>query len=100
MIDFLIASSGILFGALGAFLALRQHINAIQIEANRKLQEQIKQESDSKLKAYAAEREFGHIRRQYEQLAGLLLQVDNELRDLRVSFVELKGQLTPRVKED
>lgn len=94
MIELFSAVAGIGFGALGAFLALKQHVNTVQIEAARKLQERIDQESENKVKSYAAEREFLHIKRQYEQMSQMLLNIDTDVENLKTSFVELKGQIT------
>lgn len=46
---------------------------------------------NSQKKAYAAERDFQHLRRNYEQLAEAIKQVDHEVEQININLVRLEG---------
>jgi len=85
-IDFFQKMFSVFIGGLGTYLAARSYYE-------KRHQETLEKFAQSREKAYAAERDFEHLRRNQEQMKESLRVLDGELTDTRADFKELKGML-------
>ncbi|GEM_PF-4522043 len=74
-------------GAAGTYLALRTFYE-------KKHQETLDRFAQSQTKAYAAERDFEHLRRNQEQMKESIKLLDDEVSETRADLKEVKGMLT------
>jgi predicted nuclease with TOPRIM domain len=82
--------TGILFGAIGTLIGVRSYIQNIRQNWQQRLQAEINKQADSKLKAYAAERDFNHLRNNQEQMKEAVSGLQEESEELRHVLIELK----------
>jgi hypothetical protein len=107
MVDpaFITSTAGVAFGAIGSYWTVktyylkrqdeqrdrqRQELDRAQAEIDRqKVERQLELDkyADGKKREYAAERDFGHLMRQYEALS-LNLNTLHELGDRRLDGIE------------
>lgn len=86
LIDFLEKMISVIIGGFGTWLGARAFYE-------KRHQETLDRYAQSREKAYAAERDFQHLRNNQEQLKELLKVLDDELTETREDFKELKGML-------
>lgn len=86
MIDLAEKLISVLFGAAGAWIALKTFYE-------RKHQETLDRFADARKKEYAAQRDFEHLRRNQEQMRGAIEQLDRDFEEIRETFGEIKGML-------
>lgn len=108
MLEFAATLAGILFGAIGTLIAVRSYIQGIRRDWQQRLQAEMDKQADSKLKAYAAERDFNHLRNNQEQMKQAVAGLQDESEELSKVLIELKilqtamnnrlEQLTARVE--
>jgi GTP1/Obg family GTP-binding protein len=90
MIELIATITGIVFGALGMLIAAQQHVRSLRKEWLERLEEERNRHSDAKVKAYAAERDFEHLRRHHEQLKIAVGMLQEDLDKLKDSYIESK----------
>lgn len=86
--------AGVLFGAIGCYLGVRNYTRELKKEWQAKLDNEINKNADSKVKAYAAERDFNHLKNNQEQFKEALRMLQDEFEDLRTTQIETKTLLT------
>lgn len=82
--------AGVLFGAIGCYLGIRNYTRDLKKEWQAKLQAEIDRNSDSKVKAYAAERDFNHLKNNQEQLKLAVSDLQTEFEELKDSQIEMR----------
>lgn len=90
MFEVVATLTGILFGAIGTLIGVRSHIQSIRQSWQQRLQAEMDKQADSKVKAYAAERDFSHLRNNQEQMKQAIVQVQDESEELKHVLIELK----------
>lgn len=73
-------------GMVGTWIAVRSYYE-------KRHRETMDRNAISVQKAYAAERDFEHLRKNQEQIKEAIKILDDELTDTREDFKELKGML-------
>lgn len=84
--DFAEKMLSVLLGAIGTGIAVRSFYE-------KRHQETLDRYAQSREKAYAAERDFQHLKANQEQLKETLRIIDDELSETREDLKELKGML-------
>ena len=84
--DFIEKMLSVSLGGVGTWLAVRTFYE-------KRHQETLDRYAQSREKAYAAERDFEHLRKNQEQMKESLKLLDDELTETRADFKELKGML-------
>jgi len=105
----IVSIGGLLIGAVGSWLTVRNYYDKKRSEDRdrqraelEKLQATRQKELDeyalSKQKSYAAERDFGHLLRQYDTLSGNIATIqkfqDHQLDEVEQDIREVKAMLT------
>jgi hypothetical protein len=85
-IDFFEKVFSLLLGVMGTWVAVSSYYR-------KRHQETLSRYADGEKKAYAAERDFNHLRNNQEQMKEALRMLDDELRNTRDDFLEVKGIL-------
>jgi predicted RNase H-like nuclease (RuvC/YqgF family) len=90
MIEIIATICGLVFGVIGTSLSLRNHIRQLKQDFDRRLSEEMDRQSDAKVKAYAAERDFQHLRGHHEQLKISVADLQDETEEMRKTLIELQ----------
>lgn len=77
----------VVVGGIGSWLALRSFYEAKHKEAMQRY-------ADSQTKAYAAERDFNHLRNNQEQLKSSMALMDQEVDEVKSDVKEVKALLS------
>lgn len=94
MIEIIATLIGIFTGIIGTYLALKVYIRELRDEWKKKLETEMQRQADAKVKEYAAQRDFEHLRRHHEQLKGAFEDMQNEVEEMKATLIEL--QVTSR----
>ncbi|UBF28320.1 hypothetical protein K9N68_10815 [Kovacikia minuta CCNUW1] len=90
IIDYAEKMFSLSLGAIGTWLALRTFYE-------KRHQETLDRYASSQQKAYAAERDFEHLRRNQEQMKEALKMFDEELSETREDVREIKGMMVATI---
>ena len=90
MIEIAIPIVSTMLGTIGTLIAVQSHIRSLKRDWKMRLQEEIDRNSEGKLKAYAAERDFNHLRNNQEQLKQAVMEIQKEVDSLHDQQTELK----------
>ena len=93
MNDALPTLAGVLFGAIGCYLGVRTYTRDLKKEWQSKLQSEIDRNADSKVKAYAAERDFNHLKNNQEQLKLAVTDLQDDFEHLKDTQIEMRTLL-------
>lgn len=89
MIEFIATICGISFGAIGTYLATAQHIKSLKQDFKLRLQEEMDKQAEARVKAYAAERDFNHLKNNQEQLKQSILLIQSEVDSIQDRQIEM-----------
>lgn len=89
MIEVIATICGIGFGAIGTLIAAREHIKGIKQDFKLRLEEEMNRQTEAKVKAYAAERDFNHLRNNQEQLKVAVGLIQNEVDTIKDRQIEM-----------
>ncbi|MDG2614708.1 hypothetical protein P7L53_00485 [Thermoleptolyngbya sichuanensis XZ-Cy5] len=90
MIEVIATLTGVLGGVIGTFLAIRGHMRQVRQDYEKRLAKEMERHSDAKVKEYAAQRDFEHLRRHHEQLKDAVNRIDTELEEVKDTLLELR----------
>lgn len=89
-LDVVLPIVSLMIGAIGTFMGVRSFYRERQQEA-------LKRHAEAERKEYAAQRDFGHLQRNYEQftanLANLVDECDRRFDEQALELKEVKGLL-------
>lgn len=91
MLDIVATLAGIAFGAIGAYLGLRSYVAQLRDSFQQQQEKLVNQNTDAKLKEYAAQRDFAHLQRNYEQLHQGLNHHHDALEEVVKQMIEMKN---------
>jgi len=81
---------GIIFGMVAMSLSLRNHIRQIKQDFERRLSEEMTRQSEAKVKAYAAQRDFEHLDRHQEQLKLAVAELQDDFTEMEKKLLEMQ----------
>lgn len=90
MLDVAATLAGIAFGAIGAYLGLRSYVAQIKDNFQQQQEKLSNQNAESKLKEYAAQRDFAHLQRNYEQLNQGVVHHHDALEEVVKQLIEMR----------
>ncbi|HEY9658781.1 MAG TPA: hypothetical protein V6C65_10045 [Allocoleopsis sp.] len=90
MPELAISMIGRLLTVLTTLMAVQSHIRGLKREWQSRLQAEIDRNSDAKVKSYAAERDFGHLKNNQEQMREAIKLLQSEVEALKDTQIELK----------
>jgi predicted nucleic acid-binding Zn-ribbon protein len=82
--------SGVVFGAVGMLIAVQNHIRSLRQGWSDRWEEETRRKVDAEKKAYAAERDFNHLRGNQEQLKQAIGQLQDEVEELTKVLIEIR----------
>lgn len=88
MFELILPTLSTLLGVLGTLAALQAHIRGLKKEYRAQLQAEIDRNSEAKIKAYAAERDFNHLRNNQEQFKQAMIEIQDDLDKLQSEMIE------------
>lgn len=91
MLELIGALAGLLFGTIGTLIAVRNHISTLKKNWEDKWNAEIERKVDSEKRAYAAQRDFEHLRRNQEQMKQALEELQEENSEMSKLLVELRS---------
>lgn len=94
MLQLIATISGIVFGVVGALIAVQQHVRTLKKEWKQQLEEEKNRHADANVKAYAAQREFEHLERHLGQSKEAIKLLQEEMEELRIQQIETRTLLT------
>lgn len=90
MIEVIATLTGVIGGVIGTFLAIRGHMIQVRRDYEKRLAEEMNRQSEAKVKEYAAQRDFEHLRRHHEQLKEAVHQIDVDMERIKETLLELQ----------
>ena len=90
MIEIIATVCGLVFGMVAMSLSLRNHIRQIKQDFERRLAEEMTRQSEAKVKAYAAERDFQHLDRHQEQLKLAVAELQDDFTEMEKKLLEMQ----------
>jgi FtsZ-binding cell division protein ZapB len=90
MLEVVATLTGILFGAIGTLIGVRSYIQNLRRDWQQRLQAEMDKQSESRLKAYAAECDFNHLKNNQEQMKQAVAGLQDESEELSKVLLELK----------
>lgn len=90
MIELTATLAGILFGAIGALLAVSQYVKGQRRDWEQRLEREIARKVESEKKAYAAEHDFQHLKRNQEQMKQAIAMLQDELEETTKVLIEIR----------
>ncbi|WOB42970.1 hypothetical protein HNI00_07240 [Thermoleptolyngbya oregonensis NK1-22] len=90
MIEIVATLIGILAGIVGTFLSVQGHMRSVRKDYQARLDAEFQRQADAKVKEYAAQRDFEHLKRHHEQLKALVLELQKDEEALKDEVLELK----------
>lgn len=91
MIEVIATLTGVVGGVIGTFLSVRGYMTQIRKDYERRIQDEIQRNADAKVKEYAAQRDFEHLKRHHEQLKEMVVGIDRELERVKNALIELQA---------
>jgi hypothetical protein len=88
------AIAGVLFGAIGTFLAVITYVRALRKEWQQKYDRELERKAESEVKKFAAEREFAHLKRNHENLQQTLKVITEQIDEQERNLIEMKVSFT------
>ena len=88
------AITGVIFGAVSVFIAVSTYVAGIRREYRQKWEAELAKTADAEVKKFAAQREFEHLKRNYENLQQTLKTIADQMDDQERSLIELKTNFT------
>jgi chromosome segregation ATPase len=90
MLGIIATVCGIIFGMVAMSLSLRNHIRQIKQDFERRLAEEMSRQSEAKVKAYAAQRDFEHLDRHQEQLKLAVAELQDDFTEMEKKLLEMQ----------
>jgi len=90
MIEIIATVCGLVFGMVAMSLSLRNHIRQIKQDFERRLAEEMTRQSEAKVKAYAAQRDFEHLDRHQEQLKLAVAELQDDFTEMEKKLLEMQ----------
>jgi len=90
MIEIIATVCGLVFGMVAMSLSLRNHIRQIKQDFERRLSEEMTRQSEAKVKAYAAQRDFEHLDRHQEQLKLAVAELQDDFTEMEKKLLEMQ----------
>jgi len=90
MLGIIATVCGIIFGMVAMSLSLRNHIRQIKQDFERRLAEEMNRQSEAKVKAYAAQRDFEHLDRHQEQLKLAVAELQDDFTEMEKKLLEMQ----------
>ncbi|GAB4465520.1 MAG: hypothetical protein OHK0037_20360 [Elainellaceae cyanobacterium] len=90
MIEIIATLIGMIGGCIGTFLSVRGYMNQTRRDYEKRIQDEIQRNADAKVKEYAAQRDFDHLKRHHEQLKEMVLRIDAEMEQVKNTLLELQ----------
>lgn len=90
MLGIIATVCGIIFGMVAMSLSLRNHIRQIKQDFERRLAEEMTRQSEAKVKAYAAQRDFEHLDRHQEQLKLAVSELQDDFTEMEKNLLEMQ----------
>ena len=90
MLGIIATVCGIIFGMVAMSLSLRNHIRQIKQDFERRLSEEMNRQSEAKVKAYAAQRDFEHLDRHQEQLKLAVAELQDDFTEMEKKLLEMQ----------
>lgn len=90
MLGIIATVCGIIFGMVAMSLSLRNHIRQIKQDFERRLAEEMNRQSEAKVKAYAAQRDFEHLDRHQEQLKLAVSELQDDFTEMEKKLLEMQ----------
>lgn len=93
-IEFAATLAGLLFGSIGTLLTVRNHVRTLNRDWRERWDAEINRKTQSELKAYAAQRDFEHLRKNQEQMKEAVKILQDETDEQSRTLVELRTTTT------
>ena len=90
MIELITPAIGIVFGAIGTWITIRTYVRQLKREWQLRWDEEVKRKAEGEVKAYAAERDFNHLKNNQEQLKLAVKEIEDEVRELSQILIEIR----------
>lgn len=94
MLEITATALGIFFGVIATAITVRSHFREIRRDYDRRLAEEMARHADARVKEVESLRDFGHLRRNHEQLSACVLELQKEFEEQAKVVIEL--QVTSR----
>jgi chromosome segregation ATPase len=82
---------GITFGGVATWLNVRSRVKQTREEWRDRLEGELQRDAENKVKAYAAERDFQHIKRNYEQALEAMKDLQHDIDENTRTLIEVKA---------
>jgi chromosome segregation ATPase len=82
---------GIAFGGTATWLNVRSRIKQTREEWRDRLEAELQRDAEAKVKNYAAERDFAHIKRNYEQALEAMKDLQHDIDENTRTLIEVKA---------
>ncbi|NJL42040.1 MAG: hypothetical protein HC833_21820 [Leptolyngbyaceae cyanobacterium RM1_406_9] len=82
---------GIAFGGMATWLNVRSRVKQTREEWRERLEAELQRDAENKVKAYAAERDFQHIKRNYEQALEAMKELQHDVDENTRTLIEVKA---------
>lgn len=90
MAEVVLSIVGTLCGSLGTLIAVQAHIRSLKADWRRRLEDEINKQNEAKLKAYAAERDFNHLRNNQDQMKSAITSLTAETDEIREKVIRIE----------
>ena len=90
---------GLTFGLISCFIAVRNHIKSINKEWRDRWETEKQRQAQGEVKAYAAERDFNHLRTNQEQIKESIKLLQDDTEDHNKLLIELKTLQAQQAKQ-
>lgn len=81
---------GLSFGTISTLIAVRNHVKTINKEWRDRWDTEMQRQADSKVKEYAAQRDFEHLSRHQDQMKEAIRMLQEETEEQGKILIELK----------
>ncbi|NJL23674.1 MAG: hypothetical protein HC895_27385 [Leptolyngbyaceae cyanobacterium SM1_3_5] len=82
--------AGLLFGSVGTLLTVRNHVRQVNRDWREKWEAEIHRKAQAEVKEYAAQRDFAHLQKNYEQQKKAIEMLQEETDEQGRTLVEVQ----------
>lgn len=91
MLEIISPIAGIIFGAVGCWILVRRYVRELKKEWQSRWDEEAEKKAQAQLKAYAAERDFNHLKNHLGQLQHTIELMQDDLEEVGKNLVEMRS---------
>lgn len=90
MPEIVLSIVGTICGSVGTLIAVQAHIKSLKNDWRNRLEDEINRQNEAKIKAYAAERDFNHLRNNQDQLKEAMKSLTTEADEIRERVIKIE----------